>query len=352
LGSHNFQELPINRPISPVNNNQRDGHMRHTINTGRVSYEPNTLGGGCPFQAKAAEGGFTSFPERVESIKIRERSKSFLDHFSQAILFYNSQSEAEKDHLTDALCFELGKVETFSIKERMVKLLTKVDKGLAARVAVYLGIKIPEDIGLLNRSFGADAKPEDFESKICRSSLEKSSALSMANTKKDSIKTRQIAFLVADGVDEKSVLTMMDSLTAQGAVVHLIAPKLGSIVSENDIELLILRSFLTTASVLYDAVYIPSGINSVATLAKDPDALHFIDEAFKHCKPIAFDTLAMQVMQETYCYKKLPNIFTDEYMAEAGISTSNNLEKLSNYFSNAIANHRFWDRGKHQNVPA
>jgi len=352
LGSHNFQELPINRPISPVNNNQRDGHMRHTINTGRVSYEPNTLGGGCPFQAKASEGGFTSFPERIESNKIRARSKSFLDHFSQATLFFNSQSDAEKAHLTDALCFELGKVETVSIRERMVKLLTNVDKGLAAKVAVYLGLKIPADIGLLNRSFGADAQPEDFESVIVKSTLESSSALSMANTKKDSIKTRQIAFLVADGVDEKSVQTMKDKLTAQGAVVHLVAPKLGSIVSENDVELPVLKSFLTTASVLYDAVYIPSGINSVATLAAEPDALHFIDEAFKHCKAIAFDTMAMQVMAETYCYKKLPSKFDDEYMAEAGVSTSEDLEKLSNIFSVAIANHRFWDREKIDKVPA
>jgi catalase len=86
--------------------------MRQTINTGRVSYEPNTLGGGCPFQAKAKEGAFTSFPERVDGAKIRTRSKSFLDHFSQATLFYNSQSDAEKNHLVDALCFELGKVET------------------------------------------------------------------------------------------------------------------------------------------------------------------------------------------------------------------------------------------------
>ena len=352
LGSHNFQELPINRPIATVSNNQRDGHMRHTINTGRVSYEPNTLGGGCPFQAKASEGGFTSFPERIESSKIRQRSKSFLDHFSQATLFFNSQSDAEKDHIIDALCFELGKVETKSIRERMVKMLTNIDKGLAAKVAVYLGLKIPADIGLLNGSFGADAQPEDFESVIFKSSLESSPSLSMENLKKNSIQTRQIAFLVADGVDEATLQTMGDALTAQGAVVHLIAPKLGSIVSENDVEFSVLRSFLTTASVLYDAVYIPGGINSVATLAAEPDALHFIDEAFKHCKPIAFDTMALQVMQETYCYKKLPSVFDDEYMAEAGVSTSDDVEKLSNYFSTAIANHRFWDREKIDKVPA
>ena len=143
LGSHNFQEIPINRPVCPVHNNQRDGHMRQTINTGRVSYEPNTLGGGCPYQAKASEGGFTSYPERIDGIKIRTRSQSFRDHFSQAKLFFNSQSDAEKNHIVDALCFELGKVETAAIRMRMVKLLSFVDMELAAPVAVYLGIEIP-----------------------------------------------------------------------------------------------------------------------------------------------------------------------------------------------------------------
>ena len=201
-------------------------------------------------------------------------------------------------------------------------------------------------------SFGADANPEDFESVIVKSSLESSPSLSMANTKKDSIKTRQIAFLVAEGVNEKSVQTMSDSLTAQGAVVHLVAPKLGSIMSENDVELPIMRSFLTTASVLYDAVYIPGGTNSVATLAAEPDALHFIDEAFKHCKPISFDAMAMQVIEETYCYKKLPDAFDEEYMKEAGVSTGDDVKELSNYFSAAIANHRYWDREKIDKVPA
>ena len=281
LGSHNFQEIPINRPVCPVHNNQRDGHMRQTINTGRVSYEPNTLGGGCPFQAKASEGGFTSFPERIDSHKIRIRSKSFLDHFSQAKLFFNSQSDAEKNHLIDALCFELGKVETAAIRERMVKLLSYVDMKLAAPVAVYLGITIPKDPGgLLNGSFPADADPATYQPVMVKSSIEKSEALSMANTVKNTIDTRRIAILVADGVDDNSLQGMKNALEAEGGMVDLIAPKLGAVSSESDTEFAITKSFLTTASVLYDAVYIPGGTNSVATLAGEPDAIHFLNEAF------------------------------------------------------------------------
>ena len=128
LGSPNFHEIPINRPIAPVHNNQRDGHMRQTINTGQSSYDPNTTGNNSPVQAKATEGGFVSYNERIDSNKVRARSKSFFDHFSQATLFYNSQSDVEKNHIVDAFRFELGKLESTAIRERVVGMLTKVDK--------------------------------------------------------------------------------------------------------------------------------------------------------------------------------------------------------------------------------
>jgi catalase len=352
LGTHNFQELPINRPAAPVHNNQRDGHMRHTINTGRVSYQPNSLGGGCPFQAKASEGGFTSFPERIESHKIRGRSKSFFDHFSQAKLFFNSQSDAEKNHIKDALCFELGKVETPPIKERMIKLLTYVDGGLAAAVAVYLGIKTPAAIDPINGSMPADGDPADYQPLMVKSTLEKSEALSMENTVKDTIITRKIAMLVADGVNEMSVKMMQESLEAEGAVVELVAPKLGYIVSENDEVFPVYKSLLTTASVLYDAVYVPGGINNVATIAGEPDAIHFLNEAFKHCKAIAADEDAMQVLEETAFYKKIPKNISMKDALETGIVISSDMKELAAGFIHAVAMHRFWDREMAKKVPA
>lgn len=338
LGTHNFQELPINRPIVPVHNNQRDGHMRQTINTGRVSYEPNTLGGGCPFQAKSSEGGFTSFPERIDSTKIRTRSKSFLDHFSQATLFFNSQSNAEKKHLTNALCFELGKVEAIAIRERMLKMLTYVDKGLAASVAAYLGLRIPKSIDPINGSFPADANPKDYQPLMVKSSLESSSALSMEHTIIDTIKTRKIAFLVADGVNEASVSTVKKMLEAKGAVVELVATKLGTVIAENKVELAIQKSLLTTDSVLYDAVYVPGGIKSVATLAATPDAIHFLNEAYKHCKAIAADQAAGKVLDATN--------FSAELSTATGVVISSKAKDLATDFITAIGMHRFWEREK------
>ncbi|MEO6917293.1 MAG: catalase, partial [Chitinophagaceae bacterium] len=165
LGGPNFHEIPINRPIAPVHNNQRQGHMRQTINKGKASYHPNSLGGGCPFQAGQMDAGFVSYAEKIDAHKVRERSKSFFDHYSQATLFFNSQSDPEKSHIIDALSFELGKVQTIEIRLRMLRILSKIDQGLAAAVAYNLRLVVPKDDGEpINQSIPADGNPADFQS--------------------------------------------------------------------------------------------------------------------------------------------------------------------------------------------
>lgn len=353
LGGPNFQEIPINRPIVPVHNNQRDGYMRQTINRGKVSYGPNSLADNYPLQAKASEGGFTSYPEKIDARKIRARSKSFLDHFSQAKLFFNSQSAPEKNHLIDALSFELGKVQSNEVRLRMLGILSLIDEGLAAAVAFALRLTVPEDPELpVNRSIPADADPADYDPVITEGSLAASAALSMANGPKDSIKTRKIAFLAADGVDSKSLNTVKAALEKEGAIVEVIAPRLNYILSATDEEIHVHHSFLTTASVLFDAVYVPGGTDSVAAVETDADAIHFLNEAFKHCKAIAADAGAMQVIESTYFAKKVPADFRDESVLSDGIVISDDPAKLAKQFVNAIAQHRFWEREKPGKIPA
>jgi catalase len=353
LGGPNFQEIPINRPVVPVHNNQRDGHMRQTINKGKTSYHPNSLGGGCPYQAMMQEGGFTSFPERIEAHKVRERSASFFDHFSQARLFFNSQSEPEKAHIIDALSFELGKVQTLAVRERMLGILSQIDKGLAAEVAYNLGLHVPKPLEQpVNHSFPAGADPAAFQPVVREPSLSESPALSMANTVKDNIRTRVVAVLVADGVTVDSLMTVRDALINAGAAVELIAPRQGYVTGADDTQIAVDKSFLTTSSVLYDAVYVPGGTNSVATLEAHPDAVHFLNEAFRHCKAIAADTQALQVLDATYFRKKLPADFSDESVLMEGVVVSNDPAKLSKQFINAIAQHRFWEREVPRKVPA
>jgi catalase len=299
------------------------------------------------------EGGYSSFPERIDAKKIRERSPSFMDHFSQARLFFNSQSEPEKNHIVDALRFELGKVETVAIRERMLFLLSNIDNGLASEVARGLGLLVPKKIdGPINQSIPADANPKSYQPTKKESSVDRSEALSMANTVKDSIKTRKIAILAADGVDQNSLKKIQTTLKSNGAVTEVIAPKLGVIESESGEEIPVKRSFLTAASVLYDAVYVPGGINSVATLAAEADALHFLNEAFKHCKPIAADKNARELLEATNFAAKLPEDESDSTALEEGVIVTEGIKKLADQFVKAIARHRFWEREKPRKVPA
>lgn len=343
LGGPNFHEIPINRSTETVHNHQRDGFMRQQINRGKANYNPNSLGGGCPFQAKMADGGFVTYPEKVEGKKIRERSRSFFDHFSQATLFYNSQSEPEKQHIIDAFSFELGKVGTVTIRHRMVGILTQIDGNLAASVAKNLGMQVPTGPDQpVNHSIPADGEPKDFQPVKVKLSIQRSEALSMANTVKNTIKSRKIAILAADGANGASIDAMKKTLTAGGAMAEIIAPKLGNLQPDKGAHLAIDKSFFTAASVLYDAVYVPGGENSVAALSTNADAIHFLNEAYRHCKAIAADADAMEVLKATYFGNALG----------AGVITGADGTALANEFVTAVAQHRFWEREQERKVPA
>ncbi|RZM27519.1 MAG: catalase HPII [Pedobacter sp.] len=342
LGGPNFHEIPINRPVVSVHNNQRDGFMRQTINRGKASYNPNSLGNNDPAQVKAADGGFTSYTERIDAKKVRARSDSFFDHFSQATLFFNSQSEPEKNHIIDALTFELGKVKTIAIRERMLGILAQIDSTLAAKVAFGLGIQLPAKPEFpVNGSVPADGDPEEYKSRTVESKLKTSAALSMADTIKDTIKSRKIAILAADGVNGNTLATLKAALEKEGAITEIIAPRLGSITTEGKEQLPVDQSFLTAASVLFDAVYVPGGTASINSLKSEADAIHFITEAYKHCKAIALDNDAVSILDSTPVQSGDPGVL----IGEKG-------DKLSKEFVTAIAGHRFWEREKPRKVPA
>ena len=182
LGGPNFHEIPINSPIAQVHNNQRDGLHRQAIHRGRVAYEPNSLGGGCPFQAGAA--GFTSFPEPIAADKLRGKPEKFADHYTQATLFWNSQTPYEKDHIVRGFRFELTKVQVPAIRQRTVSMLRNVSDELAQRVADGIGIKLPKPMPRL-------VEPPTPEVTV-------SPALSLTARPGDgSIRGRKIAILVA-----------------------------------------------------------------------------------------------------------------------------------------------------------
>ena len=364
LGGPNFHEIPINRSVAPVHNNQRDGYMRQTINQDRVSYQPNSLGGGCPMQAKADMGGFVSYAERMEGSKVRARSEKFFDHFSQAALFWNSQSHPEKAHIVQALRFELGKVEVPAIRERMVFLLAQVDKTLAGLVAQGLGISVPTKVaGPINLSVPADGSSDRFQPKRRTPTLERSTALSMANTVKKGIATRKVAILAADGVDDTAIIGMKKALTAAGAQAKVVAPRLGSVNGIKGGQVAIDFSFLTAASVLFDALYLPGGGQSMEILEGDAKALLFIKEAYLHCKPIAatdegMDLLAAaQLGADKMAKSHAEGVLQDPeslIAGDEGIVTGRGAQigKVAGKFIKAMAQHRHWDRESKGQMPA
>jgi catalase len=348
LGGPNFSELPINRPLAPVHNNQRDAPMRHTINKGKVSYEPNSMGGGCPFQAKAMEGGFVSYNERIDARKVRERSKSFFDHYSQAKLFYNSQSKVEKKHIADALKFELGKVKIKDIQVRMLGHLTYIDQELAEKVAKGLGIEVPTELDKpLNQSIPADGNPDDFQPVTVESKITRSEALSMENTVKDTIKSRMIAILACDGVDGNSINSLKKALQNEGAQTKIVSTHLGFINSKEGDKIKVDESFITTASVLYDAVFLPDGEDSINELLQEADAMHFVEQAYKHCKAIGANGAGEKFLKISAVGSKLNQSDQNRALKQGVIVNQNAFE-----FIKAIAQHRFWEREIPGKIPA
>ncbi len=343
LGTPNFHELPINRCINEVHNNQRDGIMRQSISKGKVSYEPNTLAGGCPFQATMKEGGFTSHNQRVDGQKIRTRSKSFIDHYSQAKLFFNSQTLPEQKHIINALTFELSKVQTAAIRERIVGLLFLINKDLAKKVGDNLGIKPTKPQNPVNQSFPADANPNDYQSKEFEMALKKSDKLSMANTIKDTIKTRQIAFLLANGADAKAINNLSNKLKAEGAVVHLIANSMANVTADDKTTFMPNHSLLSTSSVCFDAVYIASGKKSIDILKADPAAILFVNEAYKHCKTIGFGKQTESFIELTNVKKTMEK--DPAVLQESGVN-------FAKEFIASVAKHRVWNLEEARNNPA
>ncbi|ANX14311.1 catalase HPII [Fictibacillus arsenicus] len=308
LGGPNFHELPINRPVCPFHNNQRDGFGRQTINRGQVSYHKNSLAANTPSPATEEEGGYVHYQEKIEGRKVRSRSESFKDHFSQATLFWNSMSEPEKQHLKNAFSFELGKVKSKSVRQQVVDMFANVSSELAATFAEAIGAE----------------PPAGKESEVTKSSP----ALSQLNTKKNP-STRKVGVIVGNEMNAKEVSAVLKALKAKGIQAECISDKLGKPMAGDDAEIEVKHTFLTASSVLFDAIYLAGG----STDAKfKKNAMHFINEAYAHYKPIGATHEGALLLKEA------------EIMDDAGVVSSDDMNDFAERFADAIAAHRHWDR--------
>ena len=322
LGGANFHEIPINAPLAPVHNNQRDGLHRQTIHRGRVSYEPNSLGGGCPFQAGAATG-FVSFPQPMEQDKVRGKPEKFADHYTQATLFYESQTAVEKAHIAGGFRFELSKLTVPAIRERMVSSLVNVSVDLAQQVADGLGIKLPR---AMPRALDKPTKPE----------VTKSAALSLtALPGNGGIRTLKIAILVADGVDGDEVSALCDALRSEGAVPWLVGLRIGSIKTVSGNDLVADGSLENSPAVLFDAMVLPGQDATVQILRRNPMVGDFIQNQYRHCKTILALGASRSLLDNQGVLAKLPG-----GSADSGVLLFDGVKQAIGPFLNAVGMHR------------
>ncbi|KAJ6566522.1 catalase-like domain-containing protein [Mycena capillaripes] len=270
LGGVNWEKLPINRPVCPVMNHHRDGQHQTTINKSPVNYWPNRYGAGPP--VPVAEGGYHEFAQKVAGIKQRVRAPKFQEHYNQAQLFVNSLSAPEKAHLIAAFSFELSHCDDPVVYESYTKLLNNIDFNLAAAVATNVG-------GVHPQQEQARENPGTTTGLI--SQLE-------FMPKTPTIKSRRVAILVADGFDATGVAVMQAALKAGGAVPWVIGPRRGGIRSEGGGSIGADHHFEGQRSTMFDALYLPDGSAAYGkALRGNGRVVHWIAEAFGHCKAIA-----------------------------------------------------------------
>jgi len=335
LGGPNFHEIPINASVVPVHNNQRDGFHRQAIARGRVAYEPNSLAGGCPFQAGAA--GFTSFPKAIEPPnnapvdKVRGRPEKFAEHYAQAKLFFESQTEVEKAHIRGAFRFELSKLTVPAIRVRVLSSLLNVSKELATGLAQDLGLELPDP---MPRAMKVSPKAE----------VSASPALSLTALPGDgNIATRKIAIMIADGVESGPVTEVIEALDSAGAVSRLLGSRLGTVRSEDGEPLEIDATLENSPAVLFDALVLTGGSEAVDAMSLDGRTLEFLKDQYRHCKTILALGDSSKLLTKAGIPLTLPSGDPDPGLLIEGQEGNGN-EANAQSFIAAIGRHRHLER--------
>jgi catalase len=310
LGGPNFTHIPINAPKCPFAHFQQDGHMAMTNPTTRANYEPNSWEPAVGGPREDPDRGFTSFADEETGTKRRLRPESFADHYSQARVFYRSQTEPEQRHIAAAFTFELSKCQRLEIRERMVAGLRNVDEDLARTVAENLGLE------RLPRALPAAVAPID--------DLALSPALSILANPPASFAGRKLGILLTDGADATLLSQLRAAADAEQANVELIAPRIGG-VTTSDGKLVPADEKIDGApSVLYDAIVILASPEGGAELATQPAAQDFVTDAFAHCKLVGHTPGAHALLEATGVAAKLDDGFIE---LTTGASASGFLER-------------------------
>lgn len=320
LGGANFNEIPVNKPVCPFHNQQRDGYHRMEINTNPANYQPNSINNNWPRETSPAakNGGFTSYHEKIDAEKVRQRSDSFTNFYSMPRLFWQSQTPTEQQHIINAFSFELGKVMRPYIRERVVDLLCNIDKQLAQKVADNLGIKLSDE-------------QKQRSAPVLFNKLDNDPSLSLYANKTLPLTGRKVAILATDGVCGEAIKSIREILTKKSVYTLILAPHMGMIKTRQGDMLKVDGTIEGNPSVTVDAVIVPAN-DHIEMLVNDGNAKYYLQQAYKHLKPIAIHDNA----------EKLFNAAMIEQ--DKGIVLNKDINKLVTALTQVMTLHRIWER--------
>lgn len=309
LGGPNFTQLPINRPHCPVNDMLRDGMHQNAIHTGQAPYRPNSIDDGEPLVAGADEGGYVQTPRQVQGPMVRENPSSFEDHFTQPAMFYRSLSAVEQAHVIEAFTFELGKCYEQSIKERQLEVLANVDADLCKQVAIGLGLPAPKG-----------NPPKD---------VVLSPSLSQVVEIPGPIDGRKVGIIAGADSDLGGVAKLVDAVLGLSATPLVTAP-VGGVLKSGRRSVIVERTLLTTRSIEFDAVVVAGGTKP----ANDLKLVLLLQEAFRHCKPIAAWGDGTAALRAAGIPLDAPGVLVADKMDR----------KFTTALAKAVGLHRVWER--------
>ena len=314
LGGANFHEIPVNRPKCPMRNFQRDGVRRMDVNPGQVAYEPNSLAMDGP--RESPDAGFRSMLEDNGGGKVRERSETFADHYSQASLFWRSMTEPEQRHIASAFVFELSKVSTLAVRRRMLGHLANINPELGSRVATGLGMEQQAEKIKPARPI-VDMKP--------------SPALSLIAKAPKTLEGRKVGVLITDGTDAATVQALKAAVEKAGATLQTVAPRVGGVVLEGGARMAADHQVAGGPSILFDAVVVAPSADGAGALGRDAAAIDWIRDAFAHLKVIGVVPHARPLLDRA-------GVSPDE-----GVITIGGPKDVTGFIA-AAKNGRVWDR--------
>ncbi|WP_240662560.1 catalase [Streptomyces sp. WAC 06738] len=328
LGGPNFAQLPVNRTHAPVNDMQRDAMHQTAVHSGIAPYRPNSLDGGCPFQAGAADRGYVEVPVPVAGAKVREAPASFADHTSHARRFWLSLTPPEREHVIGAYTFELSKCAEEVIRERNLRVLAQIDPELCAQVAAGLGLPAPAPAAP-----PADVRPSPALAQIGR---------------QWPVTGRVIAIVADENTALDSVRAIRAEVLGAGMVPLVVAPRAGRLEGGGGEPVAVDRTFANARSVEFDAVLLAgtprpgddaygardakAGQNP-AGAGTDPRLAQFLAEAYRHAKPLGGWADSDRALDAAGCPPDAP-----------GVVVADDPQAVLDDITELLTRHRVWDR--------